>query len=342
MRRLNHRVEGIVARCGRVWDTFAGARLFITGGTGFYGSWLLESLVAANNQRNLGLQAVVLTRNPDLFLQRFPHFRSRPDLSFMAGDVRSFNFPKESFTHVIHAATEASEKLNRENPLLMIDTIVEGTKRALEVAVHCGTKHFLNLSSGAVYGDVSSISGLISESFAGGPDIGKTKWAYGEAKRLSELLCCVYAEQHGFATKSARCFATIGEGLPLNTHFAMGNFISDALAGRVIIINGDGTPVRSYIDISDLVVWLWHILAFGKAGEAYNVGSEQGYSIADVAIKVRDILSPCLEVKVCGKPVSQQLASWYVPSTEKARQQLGLSLTVPLNDSIRYTAEWEM
>ena len=330
----------IVSRCSRLWSELACAQLFITGGTGFYGSWLVESLVAANDQLSLGASAVVLTRNPESFLQKRPHLRGRKDLTFIAGDVRNFEFPAGKFSHVIHAATEASARLNREDPLLMIDTIVDGTRRALDFAVHCGARHFLNTSSGAVYGDIPADLGPVPENFMGGPDVSNPKWTYGEGKRLSELLCSIYADQHGIDAKTVRCFATIGPGLPLDTHFAIGNFIADALAGREITIQGDGSAVRSYIDIADLTVWLWHVLVFGKSKEAYNVGSEQGYSIREIACKVRDVLAPDLEVKVLGKPLPNQLASSYVPSTAKARENLGLTLGVPIEESIRSTAAW--
>lgn len=332
-------IGAVVDRCGRVWDDLRGAKIFITGGTGFYGSWLVKSLVAANDRLDLGASAVVLSRNAEAFLQRNPHLHPRKGLSFIDGDVRSFDFPERKFSHVIHAATEASAKLNREDPLLMIDTIVGGTRRALDFAVHCGAHQFLNTSSGAVYGDIPARAGPVPESFMGGPDVNNPKWAYGEGKRLSELLCAIYADKYGLVAKSARCFATIGPGLPLDTHFAIGNFIADALAGRDIVIRGDGTPVRSYIDIADLTVWLWHILVFGESKEAFNVGSEEGHSIREIAEKVRDALAPCSQIKVMSTLLPNQLASYYVPSTAKARKDLGVSLEIPIETSIRATAD---
>lgn len=339
---LDHSLDDIVSRCERVWEQLAGARLFITGGTGFYGSWLIRSLVKAEQRNRLGVQILILCRDPGRFLRQNPHLADLSFLSFVAADVRNFDFPSGKFTHVIHAATDASEKLNREDPLLMIDTIVEGTRRVLDFAVGAGAHHFLNTSSGAVYGDIPPDLGPIPETYRGGPDIGQPKWAYGEAKRLSELLCCIYAEKHALETKNARCFATIGPGLPLGTHFAIGNFIADALEDRDIVVKGDGTPVRSYIDIADLTVWLWHILVFGRAGEAYNVGSEKGYAIEEIASKVRDALAPNRKVKVLGLPIAEQLASVYVPSTRKARNEMQLDQTVDLEQSIKSTGGWAM
>jgi dTDP-glucose 4,6-dehydratase len=336
---LEAELDYIFDRAAPVWEALRGARIFITGGTGFYGTWLLESIVWAELRLQLGVEIVVLSRNPENFLSRHPFLLNHPFLQFIKGDIRTFPFPEGKFSHVIHAATEASEKLNKENPLLMIDTIVEGTRRALDFAVHAGVKHFLHTSSGAVYGDLPASLGPVREDYKGGPDISQPKWAYGEGKRLAELICCIYGERHGISVKNARCFATIGPGLPLDTHFAIGNFISDALAGRDLIIKGDGTPIRSYIDVADLTIWLWHILVFGKAGHAYNVGSEKGYSIAEIATIVRDTLKPELGIKILGKPIPQQLAAVYVPLTTKAQRDLELDLGVVLKDSILNTAK---
>ena len=337
---LARELDYIVDRSPAVWEQLRGARVFITGGTGYYGTWLLESLVRAELRLGLGVEMIVLSRNPGRFLARNPFLGSRSFLRFIEGDIRTFRFPEEKFSHFIHAATEASERLNKENPLLMIDTIVEGTRRALDCAVHVGAQHFLHTSSGAVYGNLPVSLGAVPENYSGGPDISKPKWAYGEAKRLAELLTCIYGEWHGISVKNVRCFATIGPRLPLDIHFAIGNFIGDALAGRDLVIKGDGTPVRSYIDIADLTTWLWHILVFGKIGNAYNVGSEQGYSIAEIAGKVRELLAPELGVRILAQPIPQQLASVYVPSTLKAREELGLQLGISLEDSIRRTAEF--
>jgi nucleoside-diphosphate-sugar epimerase len=335
---LETQLNYIVDRSLTVWEALRGARIFITGGTGFYGTWLLESLVQAELRLGLGMEVVVLSRNSERFLAGNTFLQGHPFLSFIQGDIRNFPFPAGQFSHVVHAATEASEKLNKENPLLMIDTIVEGTRRALDFAVQAGVKHFLHTSSGAVYGDLPASLGPVPEDYRGGPDISQPKWAYGEGKRLAELLCCIYRERHGISVKNARCFATIGPGLPLDTHFAIGNFIADALAGRDLMIKGDGTPVRSYIDVADLTVWLWHILVFGSAGHAYNVGSEEGHSIAEIANIVRDILNPKLGIKILGQPINQQLAFRYVPDTAKIRGELSVNLGISLEQSIRQTA----
>ena len=113
-------LDHVLAHTEGLWDELRGQRIFITGGTGFFGCWLLESFAWANEKLNLGAKAVVLSRNPDAFHKKAPHLASNTSIAFHAGDVRDYEFPKGSFTHVIHAATESSTRVNEENPLAMM------------------------------------------------------------------------------------------------------------------------------------------------------------------------------------------------------------------------------
>src|SRR5512143_1810314 len=115
---LNH----ILDHTRDLWDELRGERIFITGGTGFFGRWLFESLLGANDRLGLGCKAAVLTRSPEACSAKAPHLAHADAVTLLRGDVRNFEFPEGSFSHVIHAATDASAKLNAENPLLMLDT----------------------------------------------------------------------------------------------------------------------------------------------------------------------------------------------------------------------------
>jgi dTDP-glucose 4,6-dehydratase len=312
--------------------------LLLTGGTGFYGGWLLETLTAAVD-RGLDSQVTVLTRDPAAFLRARPRLAGHPAVTLLGGDVLTLSLPTARFTHVIHAATAASAKLNSEQPQLMFNTIVEGTRRALEVARASGATRFLLASSGAVYGRQPPGITHLDETFQGTPVPGDPGSAYGEGKRAAEALCLEAAAAGGLAPVIARGFAFSGPYLPLDAHFAIGNFVHDALAGGPIRVGGDGTPLRSYLYGADLATWLWTLLSRGRAGRAYNVGSERAISIADLARLVANVLGVARGVEVAGTPIAGRPAERYVPSTRRAREELGLDEVWTLEEAVVRMAE---
>jgi nucleoside-diphosphate-sugar epimerase len=322
------------------WDHLRGARVLVTGGTGFVGSWLLETFTWAVDRFALGASAVVLTRDPEGFAARAPHLAEHPALTTVRGDVLELSPALGEFGAVVHAATPSSITINDDTPLVMVDTIVEGTRRALDVAAASGSVPFLFTSSGAVYGTQPPELSHVGEDHPGGPDPLAPKSAYAEGKRLAELLCAAYSRTDGVPAKIARCFAFVGPYLPLDRHFAVGNFLRDALAGGPIVVQGDGTTVRSYLYAADLAAWLWSILARGDVGRAYNVGSETAVDIAATAEAVAAVSTPRPEVEIRGKPVPGRLPDRYVPSTARARTELGLAETVDLEEALRRTRAW--
>jgi nucleoside-diphosphate-sugar epimerase len=323
-----------------LWDDLRGARIFITGGTGFFGAWLLESFLFANQQLDLKASATVLTRRPDSAQQALPHLMLNPAITLHKGDVRSFEFPKGEYSHIIHAATDASAKLNNENPLLMLDTIIEGTRHTLDFAVQCNAKKFLLTSSGAVYGQQPSEMTHIPEDYMGAPDPLDPRSAYGIGKRTAEHLCSLYAKQYGVYSTIARGFAFVGPYFPIDIHFAIGNFIRDAMNSGPIIIKGDGTPCRSYLYAADLAIWLWTILLRGASGRTYNVGSDESISIADLARMVASVINPQTEVSIAKKAQPGSPTERYVPSVDRAIRELELKITVSLPIMLQKTAEF--
>lgn len=315
------------------------ANIFLTGGTGFIGKWLLESFVFANQKRILNVNVTVLTRDSSKFLHLNPIFANHPNIHFLNGDIRSFTFPEGKFKYIIHAATEASAALNVDDPLLMSDVIVEGTRCILNFARHCQAERILFLSSGAVYGiQPEDIKGF-REDFTGAPDPLGRGAAYAESKRMAEFLCATYSRQYGLPVSIARCFAFVGPYLSLDKHYAIGNFINDGLNGRDITITGDGFPLRSYMYASDLVTWLWTLLLHGNTGEAYNIGSERSVSIKDLASIVASFF-PEIKVTVLNQVKSTDRNQNYIPNTEKARLQFHFKNEISLEEAISKTINY--
>ena len=313
-----------------------GQRLFITGGTGFVGSWLVECLLHANKIIALDLHISILSRDPLSFGKSYPHLVSDSAIELVKGDVRNLVSDGKFYDIVIHAATEASAKLNRENPLLMADTIVDGTRNVLEFAKQVSAKRVLMLSSGAVYGRMDDVT-HVKENRSSGPDPLNSYYTYAESKRMAELLCAIYSKQFGLNISVARLFAFVGPRLPLDAHFAIGNFIRDGLAGKSIQVSGDGKAMRSYLYAAELVVWLLAILVEGKMGRAYNVGSDQGISILELAKRVATSFTYHPDVNVADKADGSNPISHYVPDISRANEELGLRVNISLSDAISRT-----
>lgn len=317
-----------------LWKDLRGARIFMTGGTGFIGRWLLESFTEANKNFKLKARVLVLTRDVTDFRQRCPRLTSDSAVTFHRGDVRSFNFPAGQFSHVIHGAAPVISISDANNPLLMADTIIDGTRHVLKFAGTRGAGRFLFISSGAVYGKQPDKMTHIPEDYRGAPDPCDPLSTYGEAKRTAELLCTLYAKRMGISALIARGFAFCGPYLPLDRHFAVGNFIRDVLSGGPIRILGSGDPIRSYLYSADMAVWLWTILLRGKSCRPYNVGSEKRITIAELARTVAKVLKPGLKVVIAKKSAKGWPREQYVPSVKRARSELGLRETVDLEEAI--------
>jgi nucleoside-diphosphate-sugar epimerase len=321
-----------------LWGDLRDSKIFLTGGTGFYGVWLVQTFCSINEKFELNAQLTVLSRNPFEFKKRFPSIADRRDVVFVPGDIRNFDFPQGTFTHCIHAATAASATMNIEDPVTMFSTVVEGTKRALEFSKFAGVRKFLLASSGAVYGPQPSALTHLSEEYNGSPDPLAINAAYGESKRSAECLAAAYNRMYGLEVKIARGFAFVGPYLPLDGTYAIGNFFADGIAGRTIKVSGDGTPFRSYLYAADLALWLWTILIRGKPMRAYNVGSDVAISIEDLANKIAILCN--VKVQIAIKRLSSSLPTRYVPDINRASEELGLKVFTGLDDAVSRTINW--
>lgn len=318
--------------------------LFITGGTGFFGRSLLRRISEISRQTDIKDSAVtVLTRNPKLFLANYPEFSDEKWLTFCQGDILQnldgVSSEGKSYSHVLHAAADSTLG-PKMGSLERFDQIVTGTRNILDFAVKVKAKRFLLTSSGGAYGALPSNLESFPESYTGMANPLEPTNAYSVAKRLAEHLCTLYAEKYDLEVVVARCFAFVGPDLPMDVHFAIGNFIRDALNGNPIVINGDGSPMRSYLYQDDLADWLLVLIERGASGNAYNVGSDQAISILDLAKLVKLTLSAKVNIDVRGSgDTVNVIRNTYIPNLEKIMQDLGVRVTIPLVKAIELTAQ---
>jgi nucleoside-diphosphate-sugar epimerase len=331
-------LDHVMSVVGFRWERLRGQRLLLTGGTGFIGKWLLATFLHANRRLNLSARIVVLSRNPEAFLNEFPELRNATEIEWLTGDVRDL-VPEMvgDCRFAIHAATDV---VANSTPFETLETCTVGTQRVLNVMTSRDTPcRVLLLSSGAIYGRTPPGFGAIPEDWTGGPDPLMSLSAYGEGKRISELLGAMAVEAHPHLEVSiARCFAFVGPHLPLDKHFAIGNFIGAAMRDEDIQIHG--TPVRSYLYASDLAHWLWVMLFDAPSGRAYNVGGTAPISISELASRVNYLVGGTGNVHIGHMPKPDVAPQAYVPSIERISDELGLNPCIQLDEAIIRTTRW--
>lgn len=335
---ISEDIKVIHSRLGSVLQSFDNKKFLITGGTGFFGRWLLEILCVLVKDQNFKIQLYVLSRNPERFLSEHSKFPFEQYITFIKGDVTDFVMPDIEIDYLIHMATTAAEEtFAGEEQLKKLDLLYRGTRNTLENAVASGVKKVLFTSSGVVYGP--SQGQYLSEGMLQAPQTTLDSSALGEGKRLAEYLVAYYAKKAGYCYSIARCFSFFGPFLPLGIHYAIGNFVSDALTANEITVKGSGQELRSYLYIADAWVWLLKLLAEAD-GEIYNVGSSNALTIEELAIAVRNTLCPRKKVKILG--LNHDIGNFgrniYVPNNDKIKNKFGVSEWTALSPGIRRMA----
>jgi len=312
-------------------------KIFITGATGIIGKWWLEFFLYANDKYSLGLSIVAISRSPIEFLSRYPYY-CRPEIKFVAGDIRTYvGLGAEHFDFFIHGATDV---VAQGGAAEILETCSQGTANALRLAKAMGVSRFLLISSGAVYGKVPDDHGPIGEDFCGLLNHLSPEAAYAQGKRSAELLCLLEAQDAQMQISMARCFAMVGPHLPLDKHFAIGNFIQSALQNEPIEIKGDGTPVRSYLYMADVIARLLLLLLAGRTAVAYNIGGRIPHSISQLAENVLRVLNVQQPIRIANKAVHGAHANTYYPETRLIDTEFNLPPAIGMDEAIVRTANW--
>jgi len=310
--------------------------LFVTGGTGFFGKALLRHWKSTGSPFK---KIFILSRKPKIFQEKYSYLIEGLPIEFVKGDILNLSEVKidQDLDVVLHAATDSTigPSLSR---LDVYTQITKGTEEVLQFSANNSCKKFVLASSGGVYGAQPSNMEKIPEEYLGMPDPLDPNSAYGIGKRAAEHLVALYADKYRFDYVIARCFAFVGQDLPLDKHFAIGNFIKDGFEGNNIEIYGDGTTIRSYMYQEDLAQILDHMTIKKIPNGAYNVGSEEAVSLNELANKIKNVINNEIKIKILGRE-DGNIKNKYVPDISKLKSEIDQIKFRSLDLAIKLTAE---
>lgn len=314
-----------------------GQHILITGSTGFVGRSLIAIGTNLNDVYDAQLTFNLVARNSPS--SEFPTLVDRTDTNFVLSEIGKHLVVSSRADLIFHCATPASADLNQNDPQKMFAVNVEGARWITENdELLRSSPRVVFTSSGAVYGsqphDVPKISEDHQEVFTSDQPTS----AYAEGKRAAEELFLSAGEKGRLDPVIARLFAFSGVGLPLDRHFAIGNFVRNAQNNERIVIRGTGHDVRSYLNSRDMAIWLWKAATINDGCDPLHIGSAHPISVGDLAVKVKTqakiVLDHDVEVITFGDVTDFKSSSRYVPENTQTRNRLKVDEWTSLDESI--------
>jgi UDP-glucuronate decarboxylase len=334
----------------------AGTHVLITGGAGFLGYYLLNTLDHFNKSASSAAEHISVTVF-DNFARGVPSWLTRIDASPLI-DVRRHDvtaaLPEDQHPDwIVHAAGIASPIYYRLHPLETIDANIDGLRRILD---HCRrrvetadpVRGVLFFSSSEIYGDPGPDAIPTPEDYRGNVSCTGPRACYDESKRFGETLCVTYARQYGVPVSMARPFNNYGPGLKLNDRRVIPDFARDVLAGRDIVMLSAGTSTRTFCYAADAITGYFKVLIRGRPGEPYNIGSESPeVSMSELAERIAAIARELNGYQGTVRHARSEDPDYLVdnperrsPSIEKARRELGYDPQISLESGLERTLAW--
>jgi UDP-glucuronate decarboxylase len=353
---LDEDLDAICADLTAEFGAMSSGRLLVTGGGGFLGYYLVQSVLHWNDTRAAGGKINVTVY--DNYARGVPEWlealRGRADLELRRHDMIE-PLPKDigHFDYVVHAAGIASPIYYRAQPLKCIDANVNGLRNLLDYAVAEREKGqplrgFLFYSSSEIYGDPVSTAIPTPEDYRGHVSCTGPRACYDETKRFGETLCVVYAKQEGIPVRMARPFNNYGPGLTITDGRVISDFAKDIFAGRDIVMLSDGSPTRTFCYATDAIAGYFKVLVRGNAGEPYNIGIDRPEisiaNLAELTVKAAGDICGYGGKVVLGKSTEADYLidnpNRRCPLIDKARHELGFAPKVLIEDGIYRSLIW--
>ena len=311
----------------------AGKRILITGGAGFIGTTLARRLVDENE--------VVAVDNLHRDALTGTDLAEHPNLTFQQGDVLDADLMREladGVTHIVHCAAIAGVDTVRESPVRTMRVNLIGTYNVLEAAVSTlpTLERLIDFSTSEVFGTHAFRVQEGQVSTIG--SVGEARWTYAVSKLAGEHMAHAYHDELGLPTVTVHPFNVFGPGQIGGG--AIRAFIEAALAGRDLTIHGDGSQIRAWCYVDDMVEATLLCLEHpGAIGNTFNVGNPRAtVTIYDLAQRIKRLTGAGGEIVF--QPLHYADVELRIPNVEKAREVLGFDAKVDLDEGLARTIAW--
>lgn len=336
----------------------SGHKLLLTGGGGFLGYYLVNSIVRWNKLRSdVGADTINLIVY-DNFIRGLPKWLGDIEADGLVTVVKHDivePLPADigAVSYIIHAASIASPIFYRQYPIETMDANVNGLRYLLDYFKERQANGdfvggLLYFSTSEIYGDPDELNIPTSEEYRGNVSSTGPRACYDESKRYGETLCVNFSNQYDLPIKITRPFNNYGPGLKINDGRALPDFCRNVLSNKDIILLSDGSPTRTFCYVADAVIGYIKVLIKGQSGEPYNIGTESPeISIKELAEMVVDISRELFnyEGKVIYKKSTDKdylvdNPNRRCPLIGKAREHIGYNPLIGIEEGLRQSLIW--
>lgn len=303
-------------------------RVLITGGAGFLGSHLCDRFL--RDGHDVIAMDNLITGN----VRNLEHLAGNGRFRFIKQDVTEYLYIDGALDAVLHLASPASPVDYLEFPIQTLKVGALGTHKTLGLARAKGAR-FLLASTSEVYGDPQVHPQR--EDYWGHVNPIGPRGVYDEAKRYAEALTMAYHRSHGVQTRIARIFNTYGPRMRLDDGRVVPNFVGQALRGEPLTVYGNGSQTRSFCYCADTIEGLYRLLNSDYT-QPVNIGNPTEMSIEEFAVLINRLVGN--QAGIVHHPLPVDDPRVRRPDITRAREVLGWSPTVDLEEGMRETIEW--
>jgi UDP-glucuronate decarboxylase len=312
--------------------SFEGQSVLVTGGAGFLGSWMCDALSYQ------GANIICLDNLSSGQRSNIAHLLSSGCFQFLEHDISELITFPEKIDLVIHMASRASPFEFEHYPIEILKANTLGLMNSLEIA-RKNDARLLYTSTSEIYGNPKVIP--TPESYYGNVNSIGPRGCYDEAKRCGEAYVKAYETQYGLDARIARIFNTYGPRMRSDGIYgrAIPRFLDQALSGNPMTVFGDGSQTRSFTYLSDQIEGLLRLAALPEAkGNVVNIGNDRETSIIDLAKIIIELTKSRSEINYSALPKDDPLRR--KPIIDKARELLGWTPKIRLEEGLRWTIDW--